>query len=157
MDSRLSSRDWRSSTKKSRQNILVSHTPRALLSRQIRTSKLTDSLDDFEILGFPCNQFNSQDPGSNDEIQEFCKLNYGVSFPVLGKVDVNGDTADPVYQWLKKEKSGLLGLARIKWNFEKFLVGRDGKVINRWASTTKPEGLKKDIVAALSKTPAAKV
>lgn len=76
---------------------------------------------------------------------------------MLGKVDVNGDTADPVYQWLKKEKSGLLGLARIKWNFEKFLVGRDGKVINRWASTTKPEGLKKDIVAALSKTPAAKV
>jgi len=107
--------------------------------------------DDFEILGFPCNQFGGQDPGSNDEIQSFCQLNYGVSFPVLGKIDVNGDTADPVYQWLKKEKPGLLGLQRIKWNFEKFLVGRDGKVINRWASTSKPEGLRKDIEAAIKK------
>jgi glutathione peroxidase-family protein len=80
-----------------------------------------------------------------------------VSFPVLGKIDVNGDSADPVYQWLKKEKPGLLGLQRIKWNFEKFLVGRDGKVIQRWASTSKPEGLKKDIEAALKKAPAAKV
>ncbi|RDI83259.1 hypothetical protein Vi05172_g6474 [Venturia inaequalis] len=113
--------------------------------------------NDFEILGFPCNQFGGQDPGSNDEIQEFCKVNYGVSFPVLGKVDVNGDTADPLYQWMKNEKAGLLGLTRIKWNFEKFLIGRDGKVVNRWASTTKPEALKKDIEAALKKAPAAKV
>jgi len=112
---------------------------------------------DFEILGFPCNQFGGQDPGSNDEIQSFCQVNYGVSFPVLGKIDVNGDSADPVYQWLKKEKPGLLGLQRIKWNFEKFLVGRDGKVVQRWASTSKPEALKKDIEAALKKVPAAKV
>ncbi|QDS75974.1 hypothetical protein FKW77_004039 [Venturia effusa] len=113
--------------------------------------------NDFEIIGFPCNQFGGQDPGSNDEIQEFCKVNYGVSFPVLGKIDVNGDKADPVYEWMKNEKPGLLGLQRIKWNFEKFLIGRDGKVINRWASTTRPESLKKEIEAALAKAPAAKV
>ncbi|KAF2181999.1 glutathione peroxidase 1 [Zopfia rhizophila CBS 207.26] len=97
---------------------------------------------DFIILGFPCNQFGNQDPGSNSEIQEFCQVNYGVTFPVLGKIDVNGDNADPMYEWLKNEKPGLMGLKRIKWNFEKFLVGRDGKVKNRWASTTKPEQLK---------------
>ncbi|KAL1593129.1 Glutathione peroxidase 2 [Paraconiothyrium brasiliense] len=105
---------------------------------------------DFIILGFPCNQFGSQDPGSNDEIQSFCQVNYGVTFPVLGKIDVNGDKADPVFEWLKTEKPGLMGLKRIKWNFEKFLVGRDGKVINRWASTTKPESLKSDIEKALA-------
>ncbi|KAF2743405.1 glutathion peroxidase protein [Sporormia fimetaria CBS 119925] len=101
--------------------------------------------NDFEILGFPCNQFGNQDPGSNDEIQEFCLVNYGVSFPVLGKVDVNGDKADPVFEWLKNEKPGLLGLKRVKWNFEKFLIGRDGNVKGRWASTTKPESLKAEI------------
>ncbi|KAF9739027.1 glutathione peroxidase gpx1 [Paraphaeosphaeria minitans] len=104
---------------------------------------------DFEILGFPCNQFGGQDPGSNDEIQSFCQVNYGVTFPVLGKVDVNGDKADPVFEWLKSEKPGLMGLKRVKWNFEKFLIGRDGKVIGRWASTTKPETLKADIEKAL--------
>ncbi|OJD34280.1 glutathione peroxidase [Diplodia corticola] len=98
--------------------------------------------NDFVILGFPCNQFGSQDPGSNDEIQSFCQVNYGVSFPVLGKVDVNGDKADPVWEWMKSEKAGLMGLKRIKWNFEKFLIGKDGKVKGRWASTTKPESLK---------------
>ncbi|EAT81791.2 glutathione peroxidase [Parastagonospora nodorum] len=101
--------------------------------------------DDFEILGFPCNQFGGQDPGSNDEIQSFCQVNYGVSFPVLGKVDVNGDKADPAFEWLKNEKPGLMGLKRVKWNFEKFLIGRDGKVKGRWASTKKPEDLKADI------------
>ena len=106
--------------------------------------------NDFEILGFPCNQFGGQDPGSNDEIQEFCQVNYGVTFPVLGKVDVNGDSADPVFEWLKNEKAGLMGLKRVKWNFEKFLVGRDGKVINRWASTTKPESIKADIEKAIA-------
>jgi len=105
----------------------------------------------FEILGFPCNQFGAQDPGSNDEIQSFCQVNYGVSFPVLGKVDVNGDTADPVFQWLKKEKPGLLGLQRVKWNFEKFLVDKDGKVVQRWASTSKPEQLKDTIEKELKK------
>jgi len=99
----------------------------------------------FTIVGFPCNQFGSQDPGSNDEIQSFCQVNYGVSFPVLGKVDVNGKSADPVYEWLKKEMPGVMGLKMIKWNFEKFLVGADGKVKGRWASTTKPESLKEPI------------
>ena len=78
------------------------------------------------ILGFPCNQFAQQDPGDNDAIQSFCLSNYGVSFPVLGKTDVNGDKAEPVYEWLKGQVPGMLGLKRVKWNFEKFLVGRDG-------------------------------
>jgi len=105
---------------------------------------------DFEIIGFPCNQFGNQDPGSNEEIQSFCQLNYGVSFPVLGKVDVNGDAADPVWEWMKAEKPGLMGLKRIKWNFEKFLIGRDGKVKGRWASVTKPESLKEAIEKELA-------
>jgi glutathione peroxidase len=105
----------------------------------------------FEILGFPCNQFNSQDPGSNDEIQEFCQINYGVSFPVLGKTDVNGDKAEPVWEWMKAEKTGIMGLKRVKWNFEKFLIDRDGKVVQRWGSITKPEGLEKDIIAQIQK------
>jgi len=104
----------------------------------------------FTVLGFPCNQFGGQDPGSNDEIQEFCKVNYGVTFPVLGKVDVNGDKASPIYNWLKKEKPGLLGLKLIKWNFEKFLIGADGLVKGRWASTTKPETLKDAIEKELA-------
>lgn len=107
--------------------------------------------DSFLILGFPCNQFGNQDPGSNDTIQEFCQLNYGVSFPILGKTDVNGDTAEPVFEWLKKEKPGLMGLKRIKWNFEKFLVGRDGTVKTRWASTAKPESLEGAILEELKK------
>ncbi|KAF2140468.1 uncharacterized protein K452DRAFT_288552 [Aplosporella prunicola CBS 121167] len=106
--------------------------------------------DDFVILGFPCNQFGNQDPGSNDTIQEFCQLNYGVSFPVLGKIDVNGEEAAPVFEWLKKEMPGLMGLKRVKWNFEKFLVGRDGTVKGRWASTTKPESLKEVVEKELT-------
>ncbi len=105
--------------------------------------------DDFEILGFPCNQFGAQEPGTNDDIQSFCQINYGVSFPILSKIDVNGDDAAPLYHWLKDQKAGLLGLKRIKWNFEKFLIGRDGHVVERWASTTKPESLEKPIVDAL--------
>lgn len=107
--------------------------------------------DQFVILGFPCNQFGGQDPGSDDQIQEFCQVNYGVSFPMLGKTNVNGDKAEPVYEWLKSEKPGLLGLKRIKWNFEKFLIGKDGQVVQRYASTSKPEGIEKDIVALLDK------
>lgn len=106
--------------------------------------------DDFEIIGFPCNQFGGQDPGSDDDIQSFCQLNYGVTFPVLGKTDVNGDKAEPVWEWMKAEKPGLLGLKRIKWNFEKFLIGKDGQVKQRWASTTAPEKIKSDILAALA-------
>jgi glutathione peroxidase-family protein len=107
--------------------------------------------DQFVILGFPCNQFNSQDPGTDDQIQEFCQLNYGVSFPVLGKTDVNGDKAEPVFEWMKGEKPGMLGLKRVKWNFEKFLIGRDGKVVQRWGSISKPEGLEKDVVREIEK------
>ncbi|MCJ1334833.1 hypothetical protein MMC09_000098 [Bachmanniomyces sp. S44760] len=105
----------------------------------------------FEILGFPCNQFGSQDPGSDENIQEFCQLNYGVSFPVLGKTDVNGEGAEPVFEWMKSEKPGFAGLKRIKWNFEKFLIGADGRVVQRWASVTKPGALEGPILAELKK------
>ncbi|KAL4916327.1 thioredoxin-like protein [Aspergillus aurantiobrunneus] len=107
--------------------------------------------DDFLILGFPCNQFGSQDPGSDDQIQEFCQVNYGVTFPVLGKTDVNGDSASPLWTWLKESQPGLLGLKRVKWNFEKFLVSADGKVVGRWASTTKPEALEETILKEIEK------
>ncbi|RDA94213.1 hypothetical protein CP533_0606 [Ophiocordyceps camponoti-saundersi (nom. inval.)] len=107
--------------------------------------------EDFTILGFPCNQFGAQEPGSDDEIQSFCQANYGVSFPIMRKVDVNGDQASPLFQWLKDEKPGLMGLKRVKWNFEKFLIGRDGSVKGRWASTTKPEALEQPILEELNK------
>ncbi|KAH0432804.1 glutathione peroxidase [Colletotrichum camelliae] len=107
--------------------------------------------DDFVILGFPCNQFGGQEPGSDDDIQNFCQVNYGVSFPIMQKTDVNGDNANPLFQWLKEEKPGIMGLKRIKWNFEKFLIGRDGQVKGRWASTTKPETLEKPILEELEK------
>ncbi|KAJ9214392.1 hypothetical protein DTO166G4_4016 [Paecilomyces variotii] len=105
----------------------------------------------FTVVGFPCNQFGNQDPGSNDEIQSFCQVNYGVTFPVLGKIDVNGDNAAPVYTWMKAEQPGMLGLKRIKWNFEKFLISADGKVVGRWASTTKPESLQDTILKEIEK------
>ena len=101
------------------------------------------------VLGFPCNQFGNQDPGSNEEIGAFCQKNYGVSFQMFEKVDVNGDGAHPVYRWLREEKRGLLG-EKIKWNFTKFLVGKDGQVIKRYGSTTKPEKLAGDIEKALA-------
>ncbi|RFU29452.1 hypothetical protein B7463_g6906, partial [Scytalidium lignicola] len=107
---------------------------------------------DFEILGFPCNQFGHQEPGSNDDIQSFCQVNYGVTFPIMGKTDVNGDQANPLYEWLKHEQPGLLGLKRIKWNFEKFLIGRDGKVKARFASTTTPKSLESHVLAELKKS-----
>ena len=102
------------------------------------------------ILGFPCNQFGSQDPGSDGDIASFCQLNYGVSFPMMSKVDVNGGQAHPLYQWLVKEAPGILGTKAIKWNFTKFLVGRDGQVIGRYAPTDTPKGLKDDIARALA-------
>ncbi|PBP18265.1 glutathione peroxidase [Diplocarpon rosae] len=107
--------------------------------------------NDFVILGFPCNQFGGQEPGSDDSIQEFCQVNYGVSFPIFGKTNVNGDKANPLFEWLKEEKPGLLGMKRVKWNFEKWLVGRDGKVKGRWASTTKPESLENVIMEEIAK------
>ena len=90
-----------------------------------------------------------QEPGDADEIKSFCSLSYDVSFPMFGKIEVNGDNAHPFYQWLKKEKSGLLGIGAIKWNFTKFLIGRDGAVLKRYAPTDKPETIEKDIVDAL--------
>ena len=102
------------------------------------------------VLGFPCNQFGSQDPGSNDEIASFCQLNYGVSFPMMAKIDVNGANASPLYQWLTAEAPGLLGSKAIKWNFTKFLVGKDGRVIRRYAPQDAPKKLAGDIEAALA-------
>ena len=102
------------------------------------------------VLGFPCNQFAAQDAGSNDEISEFCQMNYGVSFPMMEKIDVNGSDAHPLYQWLAAEAPGLLGIKSIKWNFTKFLVGKDGSVLKRYAPTDTPESLSGDIEAALA-------
>jgi len=102
------------------------------------------------VLGFPCNQFGAQDPGSNDEIAQFCQLNYGVSFPMMAKVDVNGPKADPLYQWLAREAPGLLGSTAIKWNFTKFLVGKEGQVLKRYSPQDEPAKLAKDIEAALA-------
>jgi glutathione peroxidase len=101
------------------------------------------------VLGFPCNQFGNQDPGSNEEISSFCQLNYGVSFPMMAKVDVNGPEATPLFQWLCAEAPGLLGSKAIKWNFTKFLVGKDGHVIKRYAPQDAPASMAKDIEAAL--------
>lgn len=102
------------------------------------------------VLGFPCNQFGGQDPGSNDEIGAFCQKNYGVSFPMMGKIDVNGADAHPLYRWLAAEAPGLLGSKAIKWNFTKFLVGQDGHVLRRYAPQDAPEKLSRDIEAALA-------
>ncbi|RLV48122.1 glutathione peroxidase [Nocardioides mangrovicus] len=104
--------------------------------------------DGLVVLGFPCNQFGEQDPGDAEEIGSFCQKNYGVTFPMFEKIDVNGDDAHPLYKWLRSEKSGLLG-EKIKWNFTKFLIGKDGKVIKRYGSTTKPEKISGDIEKAL--------
>ena len=102
------------------------------------------------VLGFPCDQFGHQEPGDEAEIRNFCSLTYDVDFPLFSKIDVNGSNAHPLWQWLKEEKSGLLGIGAIKWNFTKFLVGRDGKVIKRYAPTDEPKSLAKDIEAALA-------
>ncbi|MBS3896069.1 glutathione peroxidase [Silanimonas sp.] len=101
------------------------------------------------VLGFPCDQFGHQEPGDAAEIKRFCTLDYGVSFPMFDKIAVNGADAHPLYQWLKSEKAGFLGTAAIKWNFSKFLIGRDGRVLARYAPTDKPESLRADIEKAL--------
>lgn len=108
------------------------------LNRQYRDQGLT-------VIGFPCNQFANQDPGSDSEIEGFCQLNYGVTFQIMKKIDVNGDDAHPIFNYLKKETRSLLFGSRIKWNFTKFLISRDGNTIKRYAPTTKPEKLEKDI------------
>ncbi|KAK9460318.1 thioredoxin-like protein [Lipomyces oligophaga] len=98
-----------------------------------------------EIIGFPCNQFGRQEPGTAEEIASFCTLNYGVKFPVMKKIEVNGDGADPVYQYLKSKKAGILGFRGIKWNFEKFLVDKAGNVVERYSSMSTPETIAADI------------
>ena len=103
----------------------------------------------FEVLGFPCDQFGHQEPGDEEEIRRFCSLTYDVSFPMFAKVDVNGEHAHPLYRWLKAEKKGLLGTEAIKWNFTKFLVDREGQVVDRYAPTDTPEKIGKDLPAVL--------
>jgi len=102
-----------------------------------------------EVLGFPCNQFGGQEPGSEKEIAQFCELNYGVTFPMFAKVDVNGNNTAPLYKFLKSEKPGLLGSEAIKWNFTKFLVDREGNVVKRYAPNDTPESLAGDVEKAL--------
>ena len=103
----------------------------------------------FEVLGFPCNQFGAQEPGDAEEIAEFCKVNFGVTFPLMAKVDVNGPDASPVFDWMKGEAKGLLGSKAIKWNFTKFLIDREGHVVKRYAPTDRPESIAADIDALL--------
>lgn len=101
------------------------------------------------VLGFPCNQFAHQEPGSEEEIQNFCRVNFGVTFPMFSKIDVNGDNTHPLYQYLKSQQPGILGTEAIKWNFTKFLVDKEGKVLNRFSSSTKPKELEKEIETLL--------
>jgi len=101
------------------------------------------------ILGFPCNQFGKQEPGNADDITSFCQINYGVGFDMFEKVDVNGDDADPLFTYLKGQAPGVLGTKKIKWNFTKFLIGKDGEVIKRYAPKTKPEDIRRNIEALL--------
>jgi glutathione peroxidase len=103
----------------------------------------------FEILGFPCNQFGSQEPGDEAEIKNFCELNYHVTFPLFAKIDVNGDDTHPLYKYLKSEEKGIFGTEAIKWNFTKFLIDREGKILKRFAPQTKPEDLDSEVEAAL--------
>ncbi|HVZ79265.1 MAG TPA: glutathione peroxidase [bacterium] len=105
----------------------------------------------FEILGFPCNQFGSQEPGTETEIKQFCDLNYGVTFPLFAKIDVNGPNAHPLYKYLTSEKPGILGTEAIKWNFTKFLIGKDGEPVKRYASAATPASLEADVEAVLNK------
>ena len=99
----------------------------------------------FEVLAFPCNQFGGQEPGDAGEIAEFCQVNFGLTFPLMAKVDVNGEHASPLFDWMKREKPGVMGSKGIKWNFTKFLIGRDGKVVKRYGPTDAPKTIAKDI------------
>ena len=105
----------------------------------------TYSSEEFSVLAFPCNQFGGQEPGSNEEIIEFCKLNYENTFPIFSKIDVNGDNADPLFDFLTNEKKGLLGTEKIKWNFTKFLINKEGEPVARYAPSTTPEKIQSDI------------
>ncbi len=103
----------------------------------------------FEVLGFPCNQFLGQEPGSEEEIQNFCSTKFQVSFPMFSKIDVNGPSADPLYQYLRKEARGVMGSTKVKWNFTKFLVDQDGKVVKRFSTSTKPEAIASSVKSLL--------
>ena len=109
--------------------------------------KLYESYKDrgFEVLGFPCNQFGGQEPGNAEEIAEFCKVNFGVTFPLMQKVEVNGDNASPLFDWMKKEAPGILGSRAIKWNFTKFLIDREGNVVKRYGPADAPDAIARDI------------
>ncbi len=107
--------------------------------------------EQFVVIGFPCNQFGAQEPGSNQEILDFCDMSYKITFPILSKVEVNGSNTEPVYEFLKSSAPGILGTEAIKWNFTKFLIGKDGKVIERYAPNVEPMKIKSDIEAALQK------
>ena len=100
---------------------------------------------DFEVLAFPCNQFGGQEPGNQDEIEQFCEVNFGLSFPLMKKVEVNGDNASPLFDWMKKEAPGLMGSKTIKWNFTKFLIDREGNVVKRYGPADAPAAIAKDI------------
>ncbi|MGI9026036.1 MAG: glutathione peroxidase [Burkholderiaceae bacterium] len=104
----------------------------------------------FEVLGFPCNQFGGQEPGESEDIAQFCERNYGVTFPMFAKIDVNGGATHPLFTWLKNEAPGILGTKDIKWNFTKFLVDRNGNVVGRYASTTRPDAISGDIEKLLA-------
>ena len=104
---------------------------------------------DFEVLGFPCNQFGAQEPGNADEIAEFCKVNFGVTFPLMAKIEVNGPDASPLFDWMKSEKKGLMGSTSIKWNFTKFLIDREGNVVKRYGPQDAPKTIAKDIEKVL--------
>lgn len=104
---------------------------------------------DFEVLGFPCNQFRAQEPGNAEEIEQFCKVNFGVTFPLMQKIDVNGPGASPLFDWMKKEQKGLMGSTSIKWNFTKFLIDREGNVVKRYGSNDTPARIAKDIAKLL--------
>ena len=104
----------------------------------------------FKVLGFPCDQFGHQEPGNEEEIAQFCELNFGVTFPLFSKIEVNGDNAHPLYEYLKQEAPGLLGSKKIKWNFTKFLVNREGEVLKRYAPNTKPKDIVDDIIKELA-------
>lgn len=111
---------------------------------------LDNKAQGFSVLGFPCNQFGQQEKGDSEQISEFCQLNFGVTFPLFEKVDVNGENAAPLFSYLTDSARGILGSKRIKWNFTKFLVGKDGQVIKRYGSTTKPQAIEADIKRLLS-------
>ncbi|EMG45778.1 Glutathione peroxidase [Candida maltosa Xu316] len=109
--------------------------------KDLEDLKIKFSGKPFQILAFPCNQFGNEEPGTNEEIAEFCSINYGVTFPILDKVEVNGENADPVFKLLKSKTKGLFGFSRIKWNFEKFLIDKSGNVVKRYSSVVSPEAI----------------